>query len=245
MKLIVFICLLAVLPLQIFAQSISEFTKTLGDGKYVEAMEMLDSLPPSANKSIIWSLIHHQGLGVPKDFRKALEFALASVEDDRPASPLVSELIIENLLLQQDIYKLQQLSSHLETTCSVDWDCIFHGVWDFIDITGDDNISLAELAKFQRGLVKLTYAENVEYKVEQASAMVIGSILVLPIAASSILNSFDYDNDGLLQKDEVIGDNEFAAMVGIDSGAIFESFQFKDMGQSLLKSMNFLPFLKK
>ena len=38
----------------------------------------------------------------------------------------------------------------------------------------------------------------------------------MPITASSVLNSFDYDNDGLLSKNEVFGDTEFSKLVGIN-----------------------------
>ncbi len=40
---------------------------------------------------------------------------------------------------------------------------------------------------------------------------------MLPITASSILHSFDYDDDGLLSENEVLGDTAFAELVGIDA----------------------------
>ena len=237
MKLIVFICFLVLLPSASQSQTAEDVIAANSDWRHLFMKEHLELLPPSTHENFLWSWKYHKGLGVPRDFRKALEFGLATVEDGRPTVPFVSDLIIENFLLQQDIYKLQQLTAHLETACRDNWDCAFQSVWKFIDITGDDNISLAEIAKFQRRLAKLAYVENSNlyylFDSRHASGMVIGSVLILPIAASSILNSFDYNNDGLLQKDEVIGDNEFAAMVGIDTEAIFARYKFGEFRKHL------------
>jgi hypothetical protein len=68
--------------------------------------------------------------------------------------------------------------------------------------------------------------------------------MLLPITASSILHSFDYNNDGLLSKNEVLGDTEFSNLVGVDINTLATGLNFQSLGEKLQSFMNQIPFLK-
>ena len=58
------------------------------------------------------------------------------------------------------------------------------------------------------------------------------------------MNSFDYDNDGLLSKNEVFGDTEFSKLVGINIDIFSNGFEFKSLGKKLQDAMEVIPLLK-
>ena len=55
----------------------------------------------------------------------------------------------------------------------------------------------------------------------------------MPIASRAIINSYDYNNDEVLQKHEIFGDTEFSKLVGIDAGSLVSGVEFGGLGNRL------------
>ena len=81
-------------------------------------------------------------------------------------------------------------------------------------------------------------------KTEDIAAINLASIIFLPITASSVLHSFDYNNDGLLSKSEVLDDTEFSKLVGVNVDTFSTGLDFKSLGEKLNSSLKQIPFLK-
>jgi len=181
---------------------------------------------------------------VKKNPKAALSWAMKATNNgNNAAGELVGELLIRDLVYGSDIQKLRDLAQAIDTSCSKDPKCAFDKVWDHLDISQNGSISLAELSKFQRDLVQFAYIEEIgeDAEVADAAAINLTSILLLPITSSSILHIFDYNNDGTLQKEEVVGATEFAKLVGLDTQSLLSGIKFEALGNKLNSAMKGLP----
>ena len=161
------------------------------------------------------------------------------------AGELYGELLLEDFVYRSDIQAIETLRETV-VTCHRNIKCAFEAVWAYMDLTGDGRLSLAEIARFERMLVKYTAVqqEQPKFEVGEIAAMNIASIILLPITASSILHSFDYDDDGLLSEHEVLGDTAFAELVGIDAESLASGIDFQSLGESLQNSLELLQLLQ-
>lgn len=168
----------------------------------------------------------------------------AAKSGHEPSAALLGEIVLDNFFYKNQVDKMRSLEDRLITECSQNSRCAFETIWDFLDVSSDNNISLAELSKFQRSLVTLAYLEN-ESNVEREVMLGIQSmsILLLPITAKAILNSYDYNNDGVLQKEEVLGDTDFAELIGISTQSVSSNLDFKSLGQRLSSQVLNSPML--
>jgi TPR repeat protein len=196
-----------------------------------------------------YEIAMHFDLGylVSKNPKTALSWGMKARSNGvESADKLIGEILINDLVYGSDVQKLRDLSQLLNDECYRDLECAFDKVWKHLDISQDGNLSLAELSKFQRDLVQFAYIEELGSDVEIADAAAINltSILLLPITSSSILHSFDYNNDGTLQKEEVVGQTEFAKLVGVDAQSLINGVEFQALGNKLSSSMKNLrlPF---
>ena len=153
--------------------------------------------------------------------------------------------ILDNFVYGDDVQAINDLKYTIETTCDHDVKCAFENVWAYMDITGDRQLSLAEIARFQRVMIKywVVEQEQLEVNVEDVAGVNLASILLLPITASSILHSFDYDDDGVLSPEEVLGDPEFAKLDGVDAESFAAGIDFEGLGEKLRNSLQLLPLL--
>mgnify|MGYP000645636449 FL=1 len=196
-----------------------------------------------------YEIAMHFDLGylVSKNSKTALSWGMKARSNGvESADKLIGEILINDLVYGSDVQKLRDLSQVLNDECYRDLECAFDKVWKHLDISQDGNLSIAELSKFQRDLVQFAYIEEMGSDVEIADAAAINltSILLLPITSSSILHSFDYNNDGTLQKEEVVGQTEFAKLVGLDAQSLINGVEFEALGNKLSSSMKNLrlPF---
>jgi len=196
-----------------------------------------------------YEIAMHFDLGylVSKNSKTALSWGMKARSNGvESADKLIGEILINDLVYGSDVQKLRDLSQVLNDECYRDLECAFDKVWKHLDISQDGNLSIAELSKFQRDLVQFAYIEEMGSDVEIADAAAINltSILLLPITSSSILHSFDYNNDGTLQKEEVVGQTEFAKLVGLDAQSLINGVEFQALGNKLSSSMKNLrlPF---
>ena len=157
----------------------------------------------------------------------------------------LQEDVLNNFVYGDDVRAVERLKRTVENDCFQDIKCAFEEVWSFIDVTGDGYLSLAEISRFQRVIIKywVVEQEQLEVNVEDVAGVNLASILLLPITASSILHSFDYDNDGVLSPEEVLGDSEFAKLVGVDAESFAAGIDFEGLGEKLRNSLQLLPLL--
>ena len=153
-----------------------------------------------------------------------------------------AELILQDMVYGSDLRAFETLQKTLETNCKQNIKCAFDNVWTYLDISGDDHLSLAEISRFQRNIVKLVAVQQ-KKKTEEIAAMNIASIIFFPITASSVLHSFDYNNDGLLSKNEVFSETEFAKFVGVDAKTLATGFNVQSLLKQLQDSVMFLKQL--
>ncbi len=101
-------------------------------------------------------------------------------------------------------------------------------VWSFIDITGDDRLTPAELSRFLRVASEWTVAEQiglreavgklgfgggaVDENMGRAGAVAM-AFLSGPFTARLVLDNYDYDGNGMLERGEVFADSDEKAFV--------------------------------
>ena len=97
-------------------------------------------------------------------------------------------------------------------------------VWTFVDVTGDDHLTTAELSRLLRVASEWTVAEQggvdglglggagVNEEMGRTGAVVMG-FLGGPLTAKLVLENFDYDGDGRLARAEVFADAGQGAFV--------------------------------
>ena len=192
------------------------------------------------------ALFYRHGNIVEEDPVPAMSWARKAHLNGHPeAGELYGELLLEDFVYRSDIQAIETLRETV-VTCHRNIKCAFEAVWAYMDLTGDGRLSLAEIARFERMLVKYTAVqqEQPKFEVGEIAAMNIASIILLPITASSILHSFDYDDDGLLSEHEVLGDTAFAELVGIDAESLASGIDFQSLGESLQNSLELLQLLQ-
>ena len=170
--------------------------------------------------------------------RKGITWTITKIK--KPISK--AELILQDMIYGSDLRAFETLQKTLETNCKQNIKCAFDNVWTYLDISGDDHLSLAEISRFQRNIVKLVAVQQ-KKKTEEIAAMNIASIIFFPITASSVLHSFDYNNDGLLSKNEVFSETEFAKFVGVDVKTLATGFNVQSLVKQLQDSVMFLKQL--
>ena len=192
-------------------------------------------------------LMYDMGKGVSEDDKEAVKwYKLAAEQGNADAQERYGELVLQDFVYGSDIRKLENLGKSVETLCKRNIKCAFIKVWAYLDITKDGHLSLSEIARFQRNIVKFAavHQDQKVLKTEDIAAINLASIMFLPITASAILHSFDYNNDGLLSKNEVLDDTEFSKLVGVNVNTLATGLDFQSLGEKLKDSMNLMPFLK-
>jgi hypothetical protein len=206
-----------------------------------------DGFHRSEKKALLWfkrlkesGSVDKQIDGIITDLKTEILQGAAKKERER------GEILLQDFVYGNDIRKLEDLRHSVKNLCKGNIKCSFDKVWAYMDISKDDRLSLAEIARLQRNIVKFAAVgqDKNAIKTEEIAAINLASIIFLPITASSILHSFDYNNDGLLSKKEVLGDTEFSKLVGVDVDKLATGLNFQSLGEKLKNSMNLIPFFK-
>ena len=217
----------------------------------IEQMEQLKQLITQAERGDAESqyqiaLMYESGKSVEKDLVTAISWAKKSRSNDHlKGDELYRNLIIKDFIYGSDIRALDKLSNAFAANCNLK--CVFDKGWGLIDITKDGFLSLAEIARFQRNLVKYAVVKQEKETLDtgEIAGINLVSILALPVTASSVLHSFDYNNDNVLSKNEVIGDEtELASLIGKNGDKLPGELNFESLGNRLRKSMGILELFK-
>ena len=178
-----------------------------------------------------------------KDISKALYWSQEALKGgNADAEELLGELILFDLMAGSDKKNLENLANSMRGECGMNFECAFTKIWQFLDISGDNSISKAELSKFQRALANSAYIENIEaVEIEELSALNLGLIIILPFTSTAIISNFDYNNDGVLQKNEVFADTQFAKLIGVDPRSLASGVNFSEFAKRLNSQLQSLP----
>lgn len=87
-------------------------------------------------------------------------------------------------------------------------------IWAFVDVTGDEQITKAEITRFARLLFE--HMERQSGVVGAQGESLFYSILFGPLAAQVVVSNFDYDGDGRISRSELYTDlpeGDFQVMV--------------------------------
>ena len=197
-------------------------------------------------------LMYQNGIGIPQNDKTAMKwYTLAAKQGNSDAQQRYGELVLQDIVYGSDVRALEDLGKYVETFCQRNFKCAFDKIWAYLDITGDGRLSLAEIARFQRNILKFGVLAQKEKVLSQKEkndltgnivAINLASIIFLPITASSVLHSFDYNNDGLLSKGEVFGETEFAKLVGLDAVTLMGGVNFETLSKQLQEIRDLIPF---
>jgi len=178
-----------------------------------------------------------------KDISKALYWSQEALQGgNADAEELMGELILFELMAGSDKKNLENLADSMRGECGMNFECAFAKIWQYLDVSGDNAISTAELSKFQRALANSVYIENFEaLEIEELSALNLGLVIILPFTSTAIVSNFDYNNDGVLQKNEVFTDTEFAKLIGIDPQSLTSGVNFSEFAKRLNSQLQSLP----
>jgi len=184
--------------------------------------------------------------GFERDIPAAISWAQKAYRNGHvEAKKLYRRLILQDFVYARDVRILKSLVESVKTACVGDFPikCAFDKLWKYMDVTGDGQVSLAEIARFQRNIVKFVAVTQKSkiLKTEEIAAINLASIMLTPITATAVLNSFDYDGDGRLSKNEVLGDMAFAEILGLDATDAAEGIDFESLGQRMRDLLNQMP----
>jgi len=107
------------------------------------------------------------------------------------------QLPAELVLLHSEPVWLLDLIEEVAPWCSTDRPRCVKALFDALDISGDGNLSKAEIARIVRIGAYLAAVSGDEYpSTEQLSGVTLAAIRMGPTISGAIIDSFDYDNNG-------------------------------------------------
>lgn len=112
-----------------------------------------------------------------------------------------------HVLLHGEAIALFAVFDQVYGSCDQDRQACAQTLFDGIDVSGDGQLSRAELARLLR-VIAYTAAVGTDTPANNADlgTLVASSLPIAPLIASVIVNSFDYNNDGVLSMEEISHD---------------------------------------
>ena len=111
------------------------------------------------------------------------------------------------VLLHGEPVALLQVVSQVQATCQTDRQGCANALFAGVDISGDGNLSTAEIARLFRvaGYVAAV-SEDTPAGNDDIAGVLAASLPLGPLMASAIVNSFDYDDNGMVSLAELSQD---------------------------------------
>gem|GEM_PF-6752369 len=180
------------------------------------------------------SLLAREPPGSPER-REALRwYGAAAQGGDAQAGQTYGRMLLADVIFDSDVAALLKTLAHMESACN-SIDCVFNALWEFADVSRDGKISLAEVARVQRIMLKYGINDTTDKKLDLEDKLGISlvGILVSPIVGSAVLHSMDYNNDGFLAKEEVLANTELAEIVGVSGKDVRKGIDMKKLEEKV------------
>ncbi len=151
-------------------------------------------------------------------FNCAGDEATVTLEAPRDAR---EDLSLDDMLFDSDVARVARIIDESRSHCPIEGggpeattDCIEY-VWSVLDVSGDRLLSLSEIARGLRMFAKWSAQEQARSErapLDSSSKLGIHVLGVMfsPLAAKPLLDSYDYDDDGRLSREELFADTDFA-----------------------------------
>jgi hypothetical protein len=125
----------------------------------------------------------------------------------------------DKVMLHGEALALLSVANEAQAVCRSDQAACATTLFSGIDVTGDGNLSGAELARLLRvGGYLAAVSEDNGASNDDLAAVLAASLPVAPLVAAALVNSFDYDDSGTLSLVEISQDRA-TAMGGLEPDA--------------------------
>ncbi len=106
--------------------------------------------------------------------------------------------------------------------------------WGFVDVSGDELLSLSEIARGMRLFGKWSSArqagaEGKPLNAESKLGLHIIGVLLAPFGARPVLDSYDYNDDGLLSRAELFNDTDLAGAVELSQRPVGDLIDIEEI----------------
>ena len=188
--------------------------------------------------------------------RKYAAISVRNAEGNEPWVVSVNKLhiafVIDDYLFLNDIRTIDATVQDIQSTCGAilgnqeRLNCGLDKIWAYVDVSNNGGISLAELSRLQRHIVKYMLHKQNPGGIgteDKLAANTIG-ILLMPILASSVLHSYDYDNNGELSRSELVDSPEMGELISGGPANILDGLNFGKLMQRASGAVQMLKILK-
>jgi len=157
---------------------------------------------------------------------------------------------LDQVLFDEDVQRVSRIMAEIRSRCGPQGaeaedaaGCIDHA-WSFLDMSGDDLLSLSEIARGLRMLAKWSAYEkarsgNAPLDSESKLGIHLLGVMFSPLGAKPLLDSYDYDDNGLLSREELFADTDFADALALSQRPMTD---FIDM-ESILEKLRLLMLM--
>lgn len=132
------------------------------------------------------------------------------------------------VLLHGEPVALLQVASRAQTLCQTNREACANQLFAGMDVSGDGNLSTAEIARLVRVAAYVAaVSEDTPAQNDELAGVLAATLPLGPLMASAIINSFDYDDNGVVS----------LAELSQDRGTLIEQLE-PDTGDALNSRLN-------
>jgi len=147
------------------------------------------------------------------------------------------QLASDKAMLHGEALALLDMANTVQTVCQTDQALCATSVFAGLDVSGDGNLSIAELARLFRVAGYLAaVSEDTGATNDDLAGVLAASLPIAPLVAAALVNSFDYDDNGTLSLAEISQDRT-AAIGGLEPDASAELGSRMDRMKQALKPL--------
>ena len=159
-------------------------------------------------------------------------------------TPKDEAMDLDGMLFDSDVARVARIIAESKSRCNVSnnkpkaaADCIDYA-WSAIDVSGDGLLSLSEIARALRMIAKWSaheQARNQQAPLDSETKLGIHILGVIfsPLGAKPLLHSYDYDDDGLLSREELFADMEFNAALALSQQSMADAIDMESILEKL------------